>query len=143
VDFEDGGVSDPAYEVADLLEHVSVRPRGLLKADDLVEALALSRSQRARLRMFRRPMAVYWLFMLLPGNPAHYRNPPGSLERASRLCLPDAVIAVAFWCEALGYRRHGEPAGQYLGLVPANGAGLETFMGLVYLWVRGWRGGGY
>lgn len=81
VDFEDGGVSDPAYEIADLLEHVSVRPRGLIEADDLIEALALSRPQQARLRMFRRLMAVYWLFMLLPGNPAHHRNPPGSIER--------------------------------------------------------------
>jgi thiamine kinase-like enzyme len=80
VDFEDAGVSDPAYEAADLLEHVSVRLRGLIEADDLIEALGLSRSQQARLRGFRRLMAVYWLLMLLPGNPAHHRNPPGSLE---------------------------------------------------------------
>lgn len=81
VDFEDAGVSDPAYEAADLLEHVSVRLHGLLEAGDLVEALGLSRSQQARLHGFRRLMAVYWLLMLLPGSPAHHRNPPGSLDR--------------------------------------------------------------
>jgi Phosphotransferase enzyme family len=81
VDFEDAGISDPAYEVADLLEHVSVRLHGLLEADDLVQALGLSQAQQARLCGFRRLMAVYWLLMLLPGNPAHHRNPPGSLER--------------------------------------------------------------
>lgn len=42
VDFEDAGVSDPAYEAADLLEHVSVRLRGLIEADDLIEALSLT-----------------------------------------------------------------------------------------------------
>src|SRR4029077_16417865 len=36
---------------------------------------------QARLHGFRRLMAVYWLLMLLPGSPAHRRNPPGSLER--------------------------------------------------------------
>lgn len=80
VDFEDAGVSDPAYEAADLLEHVSVRLQELIEADDLIEALVLTPSQQARLRGFRRLMAVYWLLMLLPGNPAHRRNPPGSLE---------------------------------------------------------------
>lgn len=81
VDFEDGGVSDPAYEAADLLEHVSIQLPGLIKADDLTGALGLSQAQQARLRGFRRLMAVYWLLMLLPGKPAHHRNPPGSLER--------------------------------------------------------------
>jgi hypothetical protein len=60
---------------------VSVRLPGLIEADALAGALSLSRSQRARLRGFRRLMAVYWLLMLLPGNPGHQRNPPGSLER--------------------------------------------------------------
>jgi Ser/Thr protein kinase RdoA (MazF antagonist) len=81
VDFEDAGISDPAYEAADLLEHVSVQLRGLIAPQDLIAALDLSRPQRARLALFRRLMAVYWLLMLLPGKPAHVRNPPGSLER--------------------------------------------------------------
>jgi aminoglycoside phosphotransferase (APT) family kinase protein len=87
VDFEDAGVSDPAYEAADLLEHVSVRLQGLIEADDLIGALGLSPSQQARLRGFRRLMAVYWLLMLRPGNPACHRNPPGSLEQqAAHVC---------------------------------------------------------
>ena len=81
VDFEDSGVSDPAYEIADLLEHPSARLPGLIGADDLIEALGLPEAQRSRLREFRRLMAVYWLLMLLPGSPGHHRNPPGSLER--------------------------------------------------------------
>jgi aminoglycoside phosphotransferase (APT) family kinase protein len=81
VDFEDSGVSDPAYEIADLLEHPSVRLAGLIGAGDLIEALGLPEAQRSRLREFRRLMAVYWLLMLLPGRPGHQRNPPGSLKR--------------------------------------------------------------
>ncbi len=81
VDFEDSGVSDPAFEVADLVEHVSVHLRGLFDADDLVEVLGFSREQQTRLHDFRRLMSVFWLLMLLPGSPGHHRNPPGSLER--------------------------------------------------------------
>src|SRR6185437_3563164 len=39
VDFEDSGFSDPAYEVADLVEHVSAWLPGLISEDDLIEAL--------------------------------------------------------------------------------------------------------
>ncbi|HEV2373861.1 MAG TPA: aminoglycoside phosphotransferase family protein [Streptosporangiaceae bacterium] len=81
VDFEDCGVCDPVYEVADLLEHVSVRLHGLVEPDDLIEAVGLSQAQQARLLTYRRLMAVYWLLMLLPGNPGHHRNPVGSLEQ--------------------------------------------------------------
>jgi hypothetical protein len=32
--------------------------------------------------------ALFWLMLLLPGSPAHHRNPPGTLERqAARLLL--------------------------------------------------------
>jgi hypothetical protein len=31
---------------------------------------------------------LFWLMMLLPGSPAHQRNPPGTVERqAARLLL--------------------------------------------------------
>lgn len=80
VDFEDAGVSDPAYEVADLLEHVSVRLPGLLDPDDLVRRLAWTGGRAERVAGFRRMFAVFWLFMLLPGGRAHHRNPPGTLE---------------------------------------------------------------
>lgn len=87
VDFEDSGISDPAYEVADLIEHVTAWLPGLIKEDDLIEALGFCANRRARLLGFRRLMAVFWLLMLLPGNPAHRRNPPGSAERQAERVL--------------------------------------------------------
>ncbi len=87
VDFEDSGISDPAYEVAHLVEHVSAWLPGLIREDDLIEALGFCAAQRARLRGFRRLMAVFWLLMLLPGNPGHRRNPPGSAERQAERVL--------------------------------------------------------
>ncbi len=39
VDFEGSGSSDPAYEVADLIEPVTVWMPGLVAADDLVQHL--------------------------------------------------------------------------------------------------------
>jgi aminoglycoside phosphotransferase (APT) family kinase protein len=87
VDFEDSGISDPAYEVADLVEHVSAWLPGLIRADDLIEALGFGEAQRARLARCRRLMAVFWLLMLLPGNPGHQRNPAGSAERQAQRVL--------------------------------------------------------
>jgi len=86
VDFEDSGVSDRAYELADLLEHVSGSLRGLVDPAALTAALGLSAAQRARLLTGRRLFATFWLLMLLPGNPGHARNPTGSLDlQAERL----------------------------------------------------------
>jgi Ser/Thr protein kinase RdoA (MazF antagonist) len=86
VDFEDCGVSDPAYEVADVVEHVSVSLPGLMRPDDLAATFDFDRAQSGRLLGFRRLMATFWLVMLLPGNPAHARNPAGSVEhQAERL----------------------------------------------------------
>lgn len=84
VDFEDSGGSEPAYDVADLIEHVTVWMPGLVTADDLVEHLRLRPDQVRRLQGFRRLMATYWLLMLLPGNPGHGRNPAGSVERQAQ-----------------------------------------------------------
>jgi thiamine kinase-like enzyme len=87
VDFEDSGVSDPAYEVADLVEHVSVSLPDLVDADTVVSLLELDAEQRARLAGFRRLMAAFWLLMLLPGSPAHHRNPAGAVELQARRLL--------------------------------------------------------
>lgn len=87
VDLEDSGVSDPAYEVADLVEHVTVTLRDLVAVDELVAVLRFTPEQEARLLSFRRMFAVFWLLMLLPGNPAHARNPEGSLEQQARRVL--------------------------------------------------------
>ena len=83
VDFEDCGISDPAYEVADLLEHVSGRLPPLIDADALVRAVGLTDAQVDRCTDYRRLFAIYWLLMLLPDGPAHHRNPPGSLADQS------------------------------------------------------------
>lgn len=85
VDFEDCGVSDPAYEVADVVEHVTVTLPGLLDADEFVAGFRFDRDQSGRLLQFRRLLAMFWLLMLLPGNPGHARNPAGSVERQSDL----------------------------------------------------------
>lgn len=87
VDFEDSGVSDPAYEVADLIEHVSVWLRALLDEDELVAHLGFTPAQLERLTQYRRLMALFWLLMLLPGNRGHTRNPPGSDERQAQRLL--------------------------------------------------------
>lgn len=81
VDFEDAGASDPAYEVADLLEHVTVWLPALVEPDRLLDALGLSGAQLERLERYRTLLSIFWLLMLLPGSPGHSRNPPGSLER--------------------------------------------------------------
>jgi hypothetical protein len=87
VDFEDSGVSDRAYEVADLVEHVSVWLAGVMDAEELVSRLDLEPGQLIRVHRMRRLFATFWLYMLLPGNPAHHRNPPGSVERQAERVL--------------------------------------------------------
>ena len=80
VDLEDSGASDPAYELADLLEHATVRLPRLLDPDELIALVDLDSSLVPRLHDCRVLMACFWLMMLLPGNPGARRNPPGSLE---------------------------------------------------------------
>ncbi len=80
VDFEDCGLSDPAYELADLVEHVSSRLTGLLDVDAVVVEMGLTDQQHERWAAYRRLFAAFWLVMLLPGNPGFTRNPIGSTE---------------------------------------------------------------
>jgi hypothetical protein len=87
VDFEDSGVSDRAFEVADLVEHVSVTLTGALDGDGLVELLDLDEALARRVLRMRRLFATFWLHMLLPGNRGHHRNPPGSVERQAERTL--------------------------------------------------------
>lgn len=81
VDFEDGGRGDLAFEVADLVEHVSSRLRGLLDPNIVISGFDLTGAQLQRVADYRVVLATFWTLMLLPGNPGHDRNPPGSLER--------------------------------------------------------------
>lgn len=80
VDFEDGGLTDPAYELADHVEHLAGRTARVLDRDALVDAVGLSAEERERMRAYRPLWAAFWLAMLLPGNGGFRRNPPGTTE---------------------------------------------------------------
>lgn len=80
VDLEDAAVSDPATEVAILVEHLSARD---VDADDFCGRFTVDQQ---RLHAARRMWAMFWLRLLLPGGPAAARNPPGTAElQAQRL----------------------------------------------------------
>lgn len=87
VDFEYAGIGDRSFEVADLVEHVSSRLRGLLAPEVVLAAFYLSPQQRSRVEGYRRLLATFWLLMLLPGSPGHGRNPVGSAERQAEHLL--------------------------------------------------------
>lgn len=80
VDFEDGGLTDPAYELADHVEHLACRLGGIFTPDALVDAVGLSGAERDRMRAYRPLWAAFWLVMLLPGNGGFRRNPAGTTE---------------------------------------------------------------
>lgn len=80
VDFEDGGLSDPAYELADHVEHLGSRLPGVYDPDRLADAVGLGTEDRERMQAYRPLWAAFWLAMLLPGNGAWRRNPPGTTE---------------------------------------------------------------
>jgi Ser/Thr protein kinase RdoA (MazF antagonist) len=81
VDLEDAAVSDPAMELAILLEHLSWRDidcehlRARLTVDD------------RRLLAARRLWAMFWLGLLLPGGKSAERNPAGTADRQARRVL--------------------------------------------------------
>ncbi|MDQ0644101.1 aminoglycoside phosphotransferase family protein [Microbacterium murale] len=80
VDFEDGGLTDPAYDLADHLEHIAGRITGVFDPDALSAAVDLSEEERDRMRAYRPLWAAFWLVMLLPENGGFRRNPPGTTE---------------------------------------------------------------
>jgi Ser/Thr protein kinase RdoA (MazF antagonist) len=80
VDFEDAAVSDPATELAILVEHLSMRR---VDTNALIAQLDV---ERQRLQAARRLWAMFWLRLLLPGGPSAHRNPPGT-ARAQALRL--------------------------------------------------------
>jgi hypothetical protein len=83
VDFEDGGASEVAYEVGFLVEHLSGHDT------DWTPLLESFRDDvdPGRLRDARLTSAAHWLLLLLPGRPAHRRNPPGTLDAQARRIL--------------------------------------------------------
>lgn len=80
VDFEDGGLTDRAYELADHTEHLAGRLSGVFDRDALVDAVGLSVQERERMAAYRPLWAAFWLTVLLPGNGGFRRNPPGTTE---------------------------------------------------------------
>lgn len=80
VDFEDAGLSDRAYELADHVEHLGSRLAGVYDADALADAVGLDPDERARMRAYRPFWAAFWLAMLTPGTASWHRNPPGTVE---------------------------------------------------------------
>jgi Phosphotransferase enzyme family len=88
VDFEDSGLSERAFELAVLVEHISAWSDAGLSADGFLALFNLTVAEQVKVREYRRLAALFWLMMLLPGSPAHRRNPPGTVERqAARLAV--------------------------------------------------------
>jgi aminoglycoside phosphotransferase len=86
VDFEHAGRSDRPYELAEIVEHVSLAASGIIDAAHLLAHFDLTPAEAIRLRTSRRLLAAYWLLALLPSSPDRTRNPPQTLPRqATRL----------------------------------------------------------
>jgi len=80
VDFEGAGISDRAFELAMLVEHVSAWRDSGLDADRFIDDFDLSLAERARLADWRRMAALSWLLRL------RSRGEPGVLaDQAQRL----------------------------------------------------------
>lgn len=87
VDFEDGGLTDPAFELADHTEHLAGRLSSVFDVQSLVDAVGLSLEQRDRMHAYRPLWAAFWLAILLPGNGGFRRNPPGTTEDQAKHLL--------------------------------------------------------
>ncbi len=81
VDFEDAALSDPATELALLVEHMSARA---LDPEVLCAAFTVD---PLRLRAARRAFAMLWLWLMRPGSPSARRNPPGADRVQARRLL--------------------------------------------------------
>lgn len=87
VDFEDSGSSTISYEFADLIEHISGRRDNLVDVSLLAHEAGINGEQRSHLQSYRVLMAMFWLVMLLPGNPGYDRNPPGTTAGQAKYLL--------------------------------------------------------
>jgi thiamine kinase-like enzyme len=64
IDWEDSGISDPAFELGDMAEHLTTRALGEDLWDQLREATGLTQADRSRVAAARRLMACFWLAVL-------------------------------------------------------------------------------
>ncbi|SCK19092.1 hypothetical protein H181DRAFT_01352 [Streptomyces sp. WMMB 714] len=86
VDFEESGRSDRLFELAEITEHVGSWVERPLDAGSFLRRSALTGAEHARLREYRRLLALVWLFLLSSDEQGEARNPPGTVERqAARL----------------------------------------------------------
>jgi Ser/Thr protein kinase RdoA (MazF antagonist) len=81
VDFEGAGISDRAFELAMLVEHVSAWRDGVLDAELFASEFDLSVPERVRLTDWRRMAALSWLLRLRSG------GDPGLLQGQARRLL--------------------------------------------------------
>jgi Phosphotransferase enzyme family. len=84
VDFEDGGLTEPAFELADHVEHIATRLADVYSPEPLVESVSLTDHERHRFRQYRILWATFWLIKLLPGNSGSRINPAGTTEMQAR-----------------------------------------------------------
>ncbi|BFV55091.1 hypothetical protein KCMC57_up01950 [Kitasatospora sp. CMC57] len=87
VDFEDSGCSDRAYELADVVEHVSAWVDSEVDVPYFLDLFELSRGEAHRLVECRRLFALLWLLVLALEDPAGRRNPPGTAGRQAERLL--------------------------------------------------------
>ncbi|KAA9379026.1 phosphotransferase [Microbispora cellulosiformans] len=86
VDWEDSGRSDRAFELAEVVEHVS-RFDGEFDGSALLEHFDLTTAETDRIREVRRLLALVWLHMLGPGGLFAERNADDALERQGKRVL--------------------------------------------------------
>ncbi|WUO26341.1 aminoglycoside phosphotransferase [Streptomyces sp. NBC_00287] len=87
VDFEDSGLSDRAFELAEITEHVASWVDQPLDVASFPNQFDLTTAESVRLTECRRLLALVWLFLLIfDEDQKNPRNPPGAVERqADRL----------------------------------------------------------
>jgi hypothetical protein len=61
------GLSDRAFELAILVEHISAWSDARLDADNFLALVNLTRAEQNLVQDFRRLAALFWLIMLRPG----------------------------------------------------------------------------
>ncbi|MEW1837664.1 aminoglycoside phosphotransferase family protein [Nonomuraea angiospora] len=86
IDWEDSGRNDRAFELGEVIEHIS-RIDGGLDAEQLLERIDLAPGEAERVLGFRRLVALGWFLQLGPSGPAAPHNPPGTLERMAERVL--------------------------------------------------------
>jgi Ser/Thr protein kinase RdoA (MazF antagonist) len=67
VDFEYSGRSDRAYELAEVVEHISVWEHSTIGLEPVLKRIELTSVEAVRLRDCRRLLALFWLLRVLTG----------------------------------------------------------------------------